>query len=114
MPLIPAAPDTYALFVRPMAEDTHRHEWFVETVVAYDSETGEAYITGGLNTSGKLARLADVVEENFRDAKIWEDMSRDKAQVLEWARRHVKIRYEDAHPVDRDDPRWGEQGLSKS
>lgn len=106
MPLIPAPPDTFALMVRSLADDTNLHEWFVESVVAFDAEDGGAYIVGGLNRGGALVRLDDVATESGFEVKIWQQVPGSKDEAYEWARGHVKVVYDNAAPLDLNDPRW--------
>lgn len=104
--LVPAAPDTYALMVRPLSDDATITQWFIETVVAFDADDGGAYIVGGLNKTGKLVRLDETAAEYGFDFKIWEQDSGSREEAREWASRHVKAVYEDARPLGPDDPRW--------
>jgi hypothetical protein len=100
--LIAAPPDTYALLVRPLAEDHTKLQWQLETVVAFDAEDGGAFVVGGLNTTGRLVRLDAVAGECF-EVRLFEAQSRDDARA--WAADHVKL-LEQAWPLDREDPRW--------
>ncbi len=80
--------------------------WVVETVVAFDTEDGGAYIVGGRNRSGVLVRLDETVTENgFTLACVWEQDAGGKDAAREWAKRHIKLLYEDAIPLEVDDPR---------
>jgi hypothetical protein len=106
MALIPAPPDTFALFTRPISDDSTIQYWVLETVVAFDNEDGGAYIVGGLNRAGVVARLDDVLARNdFTLAGVWEQDKGGKEAAMEWAERHIKTLYEDALPFERDDPR---------
>jgi len=106
MALIPAPPDTFALFTRPISEDSVLQQWFLETVVAFDSEDGSAYLVGGMNRSGELKPLIETIEKNgFTLAAVWEQDRGGKEAAREWAGRHIKAMYEDAMPFELDDPR---------
>lgn len=106
MSLIAAPPDTFALFTKPMGDDTPLQMWQLETVVAFDSADGGAYIIGGLNRTGKIVRLDETIAEyNFKLAGVWEQQTGGREAALEWASGHIKLIYEDAMPFDPDDPR---------
>jgi hypothetical protein len=104
--LIAAPPDTFALITRGISEDRPTQEWVLETVVAFDADDGGAYVVGGLNRSGVPVRLDDVAASNgFTLAGIWEQDKGGKDAARKWAKRHIKLLYEDAIPLDPDDPR---------
>lgn len=105
---IAAPPDTFALITRPEHDDTTMQQWFMETVVAFDAEDGGAYVVGGLNRTGNLKRLDEVIgsgEFAFAIAAVWEQYSGGREAAREWAGRHIKALYEDALPMEPDDPR---------
>jgi hypothetical protein len=108
--LLPAPPDVYALITRPMSNDSVIQQWFVMSVVGFDAQDGEAYVIGGLNRTGKLGRITDVVKDGderfaFKLAGMWEQDKGGKEAATEWAGRHIKTVYEDAMPFEIDDPR---------
>jgi hypothetical protein len=48
-----------------------------------------------------------VERESFTLAAVWEQIESGRDAAIEWAGRHIKLLYEDAIPVDLDDPRGG-------
>ena len=77
----------------------------MESVVAFDAEGGVAYVVVGLAAAGALVRLIDVAAKNGFEVQIWQQVPGSKDEAYEWARRHVKVVYEDAAPLDLNDPR---------
>lgn len=106
--LLPAPPHVYALITRPMSDDSHLQQWILETVAAFDADDGAAYVVGGLNRTGKLVRLDEVIGQGefaFEIAGVWEQDKGGKGAAMEWAERHIKALYEDALGFEIDDPR---------
>ena len=106
--LIASPPNVFALITRPFSEDSTHQQWYLETVVAFDAHDGGAYVVGGLNRTGKLVRLDEVIgadEHAFKIAGVWEQDAGGKEAAVEWAERHIKVLYEDAMPFEPDDPR---------
>jgi hypothetical protein len=120
MALVPAPPNTFALITRPMSPDTTLQQWFVETVVAFDSEDRGAYVVGGLNRQpgGRLVRLDEIAKQDpddeqfeFKLACVWEQHEGGIEAAREWAGRHIEAVHQDAMPYDSSDPRWRIRGV---
>jgi hypothetical protein len=106
--ILPAPPDVYALITRPMSDDSVIQQWYLMTVVGFDAQDGEAYVVGGINRTGRLDRISDVLGNDrfaFKLAGMWEQDKGGKEAATEWAGRHIKAVYEDALPFEIDDPR---------
>jgi hypothetical protein len=89
-----------------LSEDRTLQQWYMETVAAFDSDDGGAYVVGGLNRSGTLVRLDEIAKKNgFTLAGIWEQDEGGKEAAREWAARHIKALYDDALPLEPNDPR---------
>jgi hypothetical protein len=106
--LLPAPPNVYALITRPWSDDSAAQQWYLMTVVGFEAHDGEAYVVGGMNRTGKLDRISDVLgndEFAFKLAGMWEQDKGGKEAATEWARKHIEAVHEDAMPFEIGDPR---------
>ena len=73
----------------------------LESVVAFDSDDGGAFVVGGLNRSGVIARLDELAERNdFTLAGSGSRMRAAEKQPGSGPERHVNAVYGDAMPFN--------------